>query len=202
MPNYNNGKIYKLVSQNTDMIYIGSTVQLLIERKKRHISDIKRGTGISSANMFIWGDCEIDLIENYPCNSKKELVEREQYYIDLYSDYCVNKNRAVSTEESNREIFKRYYRKSGKIKNKIDRNNNLERYRNYKRKSDKKNVKTVRNYYINNKDKIKIDGKKLYEKDKIRILERCKNYKAYLKSMGGDPKNNNCLARIDPTLFS
>jgi hypothetical protein len=32
MPDYSNGKIYKLVSDKTDMIYIGSTVRSLKER--------------------------------------------------------------------------------------------------------------------------------------------------------------------------
>jgi hypothetical protein len=37
MPDYSNGKIYKLVSDKTDMIYIGSTTVKLNER----LSNIK-----------------------------------------------------------------------------------------------------------------------------------------------------------------
>ena len=95
MNKYKNGKIYKIVSQNTDMIYIGSTISLKLKtRMKLHKYAFKTDRKIESRVMFLWDDAEIKLIENYPCESKTELTKREQYYMDLFPDYIVNKRRA------------------------------------------------------------------------------------------------------------
>lgn len=80
---YSKGKIYKLVSKNTDMIYAGSTCQTLLKRFYTHKYN----------NPFmIYGDVEIVLIEEFPCNSNEELLQRERYYYELYKHICVNKN--------------------------------------------------------------------------------------------------------------
>ena len=45
MPNYSNGKIYKIYNTITDDIYIGATTQLLCERMREHrraSKDIKK----------------------------------------------------------------------------------------------------------------------------------------------------------------
>ena len=42
MPNYQNGKIYKLVNDLDDQIYIGSTTQSLAVRKGGHKRDSRR----------------------------------------------------------------------------------------------------------------------------------------------------------------
>ena len=42
MVNYQNGKIYKLVNNVNDKIYIGSTTQKLCNRKNTHKNDSKR----------------------------------------------------------------------------------------------------------------------------------------------------------------
>ena len=41
MPNYNNGKIYKLIGLTNNNIYYGSTCQLLKIRKSQHKRDYK-----------------------------------------------------------------------------------------------------------------------------------------------------------------
>ena len=52
MVNYSNGKIYKIVSNNTDKIYIGSTTVKLAVRKARHIQSIKEGCDMSSKHIL------------------------------------------------------------------------------------------------------------------------------------------------------
>lgn len=185
MSNYNNGKIYKLVSQFTDMIYIGSTVQTLKQRKNTHLFETKNNYTNSSANMFIWDDCEIKLIENYSCNSKKGLVEREQYYINLYSDYCINLRNAVCDK---------------KERNK--RHNNSEKRKIWLRENreDQKEKRRKRNQ--TNQLKLQLQQRQYRQDFKAEKAQMDRLYKQYLKSMGGDPRHNNCLARIDPTLFS
>lgn len=83
MNKYQFGKIYKLVSKETNLIYIGSTTNELIERFYSHKSSYKcePTKGRKSYHMLKYKDCEIKLIENYPCNSKAELKDKERQII-------------------------------------------------------------------------------------------------------------------------
>jgi hypothetical protein len=91
------GNIYKIVSDRTDKIYIGSTVKSLEERLEEHENDYElwfnkefKSGYISSFEILKYGDYKIILIEEYPCSSYKELLKREGYYqLSSYS-LCVN----------------------------------------------------------------------------------------------------------------
>ena len=84
--NYANGKIYKLVNNIDDKIYIGSTVNPLYKRKGQH-----KSTSILKPNIKLyqylneigWDNVDIILIENFPCESKEVLHQRERYWIDI-----------------------------------------------------------------------------------------------------------------------
>ena len=82
---YKNGKIYKLVNDINDNIYIGSTTQLLCKRMAWHRTKSKTGTSNLYNHMREIGieQFKIILIENYSCNSKNELEARERYYIEF-----------------------------------------------------------------------------------------------------------------------
>ena len=91
---YKNGKIYKLVSFETDKVYVGSTTQSLSRRKTKHKSDYKRWMYgnyhyVSSYEIIKYDDFDIILLEQFPCNSKMELHKREREYIEKID--CVNK---------------------------------------------------------------------------------------------------------------
>lgn len=97
MPDYSRGKIYKIVSENTDRFYIGSTTYPLEVRFNGHLSNYKKlmtspgeSYNIKSSLMFMYGNAHIELIENFPCNSKAELETREKQYIEKYKDNVVN----------------------------------------------------------------------------------------------------------------
>jgi hypothetical protein len=113
MSKYQNGKIYKIVSPNTSNIYVGSTIQPLQIRYSHH----KTHLNCSSKTMFDYEDTTIELIENYPCNTEKELVIREQEIRDSM-DNTINKNRSgyyIDTPEEkskyNIEMKKRHRKK-------------------------------------------------------------------------------------------
>lgn len=100
MVNYQLGKIYKLYSeQDNKMIYIGSTVKKYLRQRlgdhKSAYKFWKKGGKISHLKSYDifekYGidDCIIELLENYPCNSKDELFARETYFQKKYE--CVNK---------------------------------------------------------------------------------------------------------------
>jgi hypothetical protein len=109
MNKYKNGKIYKIISKYTDMIYIGSTVKAKLKtRLNEHRYSFNHNGSMDSRNMFLWDDAEIKLIENYPCESKEQLTTREQYYMDLYPDYIVNVRKAYSDKkEYNRNLYQK-----------------------------------------------------------------------------------------------
>ena len=87
MPNYQNGKIYKLVSNISNDIYIGSTVNKLSHRLHSH----KKETNDCVSKQLFANDAviQIILIESCPCNNKMELIAREHHYITTL--VCINK---------------------------------------------------------------------------------------------------------------
>jgi len=93
--NYSEGKIYKLYIRGLEEIcYIGSTTTSLSERlcMHRHQYQNPNQKKCVSHQLFEEGnEVEIQLLEDYPCESKKELEERERYWIEKYPD-CINKN--------------------------------------------------------------------------------------------------------------
>ena len=113
MVNYANGKIYKIVSTQLDKVYIGSTSLELKKRLIKHRNNYKKyiREGCNYASSFEilkYEDAQIILIEDYPCTTKKELFNREQYYKRITPN-IVNK---VSNRNTINE-FKDY--KNGKI---------------------------------------------------------------------------------------
>ena len=107
--NYQNGKIYRIVSGSGKQ-YVWSTTETLSQRMARHRGYVKNPTqqGVSSVQLLKEDpQCRIILIENFPCSTSEELRAREQYYIDLLD--CVNKKRAFSTDDDKKEQWKKRY---------------------------------------------------------------------------------------------
>jgi len=89
MPNYQDGKIYKIVCNITDECYTGSTTQpTLARRLTGHMTEYKRWKAgkdskkTTSFDILDRGDYHFFSIENYPCNSKNELHSREGEKLD------------------------------------------------------------------------------------------------------------------------
>lgn len=86
---YSQGKIYKLYTKESDECYIGSTIQPLWRRLQVHKYPSNR---CRSRELFEkYNYVEIELLEEYPCNCRYELEQREKEYI-LKTDNCINKN--------------------------------------------------------------------------------------------------------------
>ena len=95
--NYNNSRIYKIVSPSTDKIYIGSTTQILCKRIAKHLIDYRAyiidntKKYLSSYEIIKLGDYSIKLIEECNFENREQLRQREGYYIKFYKDIIVNK---------------------------------------------------------------------------------------------------------------
>ena len=110
MVNYENGKIYKIESHSGDMIYIGSTTKkYLSQRMDTHRTQYKRWKNgkyqlVTSFKLFDeYGveNCNIVLLELFPCESKDMLLSREAHYIRTLD--CVNKKIPGRTRKEWRE---------------------------------------------------------------------------------------------------
>ena len=128
MVNYQNGKVYKIINENNEIIYIGSTAEeKLCKRYAKH--------KLKAPNH------KIILIENYSCNSKEELRKREQEIIEEHNN-LLNKQRAYNSEEDKKQYDKKY--------SKEYREDNKDYYKEYHKKYYEENKK----YYENNKIEI------------------------------------------------
>lgn len=101
---YKNGKIYKLVNNYNDKIYYGSTCCPLSKRLHRHRNHKLKSVVGMVDNLY---DLKIILVENYPCETKEQLLMRERYYIDNFE--CVNKCVPITTKEENKQKDKLRY---------------------------------------------------------------------------------------------
>ena len=86
MPDYKNGKIYKILNTIDDSIYIGSTTELLCQRMGKHKYDCKcernsKRPLYQKMIQFGLDNFYIELVEMYPCNSKEELLAKEGEWI-------------------------------------------------------------------------------------------------------------------------
>jgi hypothetical protein len=139
MNKYHEAVIYKIVADDTTNIYIGSTVQALYRRLSLHKSN-HNNTG--SKILFTYPNTRIEIIERYKCESLNELRQREQYYIEINKDICLNYNRAHIPKEQisiiANERAKKHYadNKEQKIKRvKEYRLENLEKIQKYKQEA-------------------------------------------------------------------
>lgn len=89
MINYQLAKIYKIVSNShPEDVYYGSTCMPLSKRMTAHNYPPSKHA-CTSTKVIYHGDAEIVLVEDYPCDTKDELAQRERYYIE--NNNCVNK---------------------------------------------------------------------------------------------------------------
>ena len=82
MNKFENGKIYKIVDNVSDMVYIGSTCKTLQHRLKQH--EVHYKLFKAGKNHFVTvfkilenSDYKIELVENHPCANRQELNMRE-----------------------------------------------------------------------------------------------------------------------------
>jgi hypothetical protein len=91
----NIGFVYKIISDNVNSVYIGSTTKPLKFRLSQHNSALKhylntQNRYISSIEVLIFGSCKIELIEEYQYNNINDLRKRERHYIETIPN-CINK---------------------------------------------------------------------------------------------------------------
>lgn len=95
MSKYQQGKIYKIIDNTNNNVYIGSTISSLRVRLSKHETDWRlHNRGVFRNNRKVYdilknNDYRIELIKEYPCNSKEELCWEEGYH--QLTNTCINK---------------------------------------------------------------------------------------------------------------
>ena len=172
MVNYENGKIYKIVNDELNLTYYGSTCSTLSRRLSCH-----RAFNTTTSTILFSTETkpEIFLVEKFPCNDRMELLQRERFFIE--NNQCVNKALPGRTKkeytEANKEKRKEYFKKyrlenEDKIK---------EKGKKYHEKNKDIINKKHRQYYEENKEKIK-ERQRVYEREnKEKVKERKRIYR-------------------------
>ena len=133
---YKNAKIYKLVNDELNLTYYGSTCTALHKRLYQHKHKSNR---CSSKIMFESGEVKIYLVELFPTENKILLTQRERYYIE--NNDCINKKIPNRTKK---EYDKEYYidnKEKFRVKNKNNYENNKDKIS--KRKKEKYKQKKI-----------------------------------------------------------
>jgi hypothetical protein len=193
MPNYQNGKIYTIRSFQTNDIYIGSTVEQLSKRFNKHkvkYNQWKKGTyrNTTSFQILNYEDAYIELLENYPCNSKEELRMKEGEYQRKMD--CVNKRIEGRTHKEYRNSTE-----GKKVRNKYCEEHKEHLYnkkKEYNSRADVKEYKKQKDkeYYQNNREQILENMKTkitcvcgiTLRKSGIKRHERTKNHIRYIQN--------------------
>jgi len=139
MVDYSKSKIYKATGGG--LTYFGSTTQSLVKRRAVHINDKKIGKNLSINPILECEDCKLELVEDYPCNTKEELLQRERWWID--NNNCVNvKSPIISIEE--RKKTKKLYQQNNKEMQAIST-------KKWEQKNKEKRKEYFKNWYLKKK---------------------------------------------------
>jgi hypothetical protein len=147
MPDYANGKIYKI--EVDGLTYYGSTVMTLRERMSKHKNTFKRWKNgeinkcacFDLFDKYGFDNCPIELVEDYPCETKKDLLIREDCYIKNME--CINENAAHTTREEALEQKRQYHQDHKEKFNEKRRQHHQDHQANKEAISEKRKEKIV-----------------------------------------------------------
>ena len=186
MPNYNNSVIYKLLKKDDFdnlNIYIGSSCNFR-NRKCRHkfnTNSEKSKNYYMDLYTYIRNNGGFDewtmiQIENFKCNTKKELEARERYWVELLKPKLNSRVPNRTLNECRLDNIERYKKKKReyyeKNKKEINEKGKIYRENNKEKLTEKKKL-----YYENNKEEIAEKGKIYRENNKEKIAEREKKWR-------------------------
>jgi hypothetical protein len=102
------GRIYRILSDSHPEVlpYYGSTKRKLYDRWNTHKSIHNRTV---SKKLMIYDDVRIELVEEFVCDSKITLLQREKWYIN--NNPCCNDRFPIQTEEE-RKLYILEYNKA------------------------------------------------------------------------------------------
>ena len=103
------GRIYKITSNETDYIYIGSTTQDLKRRFTEHKSDYKYNYYVSSSEICKYADAKIELIHEGLFIDRKDMEKFEGETIRTTSN-AINKQIPGTTRQEQLQKYRDHNR--------------------------------------------------------------------------------------------
>jgi group I intron endonuclease len=167
MSNYNNGKIYVIRNHGNPLVYVGSTTQALSKRMVEHRSKSKSYTTCKLYQAFYEHGIEkfyIELVEDYPCESKEQLLRQEGHFIRQFDSYNNGYNGVIAGQT------KKGYRED-------NRKAILEQKKGYRESNKDSIAKQKKSHYEANKEAIAEQKKGYYEANKEAIAKQKKGYR-------------------------
>ena len=152
---YNQGKIYAIKNNVNDDVYIGSTTQPLSKRFNDHKKNLKDNSKYNRCSVYKKmvelgkENFYIELIEDYPCETKEELLIREGQLI----------------------------RELGTLNQQIMGRTLHEQQLEYRQNNKEKLKQKQRNYYLNNKEEVDEKCRVYREENKDKINQKKAEYR-------------------------
>lgn len=162
MSKYENGKIYKIVNDELNLTYYGSTISTLTKRLSQHKNNSKDiNKQLSSKILFSTEiNPKIYLVELFSCNFKIELERRERFYIE--NNDCINKSIPSRSKKEWQEDNKEKTALKGKKWYQDNKDKTILRSKIYAENNKEEIILYKKEYYQKNKEEIS-----LKEKEKI-----------------------------------
>ena len=204
MSTYFTGKIYAIKCNETNDVYIGSTIRELNIRLIEHKTRRKKYTEgkyryTTSFEIVQYDSCYIELLEVYPCNNKIELERKEGEYIQnmkCVNKYVAGRTKKEWTRDNKDKILE--YQKQYNIDNKEQR---AERDKKNYEANREQILQCKKEYREKNKERISEKNKQKYtcvcgsniRKSDRRAHERTKKHGDYINELqeNADPVNLN-----------
>jgi len=168
------GYVYKIISNQTDKCYVGSTINNINERFSKHKSKYKMYLNekyhyVTSFEIMKYDDAKIILIDEIEFEIKKELHELEGKYIRELN--CVNRCISGRTNKEWIEDNKEHLKEQTKIYREKNKDIINEKQK-YYREGNKELMKDKRRIYNEeNKDIVK-EKRRIYREDNIELFKK------------------------------
>ena len=174
------GKVYKIYSQKSNEVYIGSTTKLLLQRFLQHKKNYKSYNKgkyhfVTSFHILEYDDANIELIEEVQFDDKKELIKRERFHIE--QNDCVNKRVEGRTRKEYREDNKQKIQELQKQYYEANKQKLLEQNKEYREDNKQKRLEYLKKYRQANIEKISEKEKEYREQNREKISEKNKKYR-------------------------
>jgi len=168
MPDYSNGKIYKIECNITNDVYYGSTRKSLSDRMRQH----KTTRHCTSIKIIDRGNYTCKIIEEYPCNSRLELETRERWWIE--NNVCINKSIPTRTAKEYQQDNKEQITQQRKQHYQDNREYLLQKRKEYQQENKEQIAQYNKEYQQDNKEQLAQQRKEYYEQNKEQIAQKKK----------------------------
>ena len=160
-----NGKIYKILNDRDDDVYVGSTCVPLSRRMAKHRWCLKSSVSCNRPLYVKMKELGVDnfyieLLEEYPCDNKEQLNAREGYYIRSMATLNI-----VIAGRSQQEY-------------QADNKDKLSDYNKKYQETNKEQIhETKQKYHDEHKEEINMKCKKYREEHKEELNQKQKQYR-------------------------